>query len=789
MSQELFYTSAPRGLQPGSRGFCTVAATSGMAAALMEKLESLSGYRPLFPPLDAKSDLNPVVYSHLRLAFGAKTYSVLSRICSAGLDYTERTNKFAHHVVLDNGELPPGGPAWLMRQPGFMEAAWDSHVGTLPTGRVPPSGDSSPSVCKAWQSLTGDAGWAGVVGEAFTKNSGRPVYLLFEPGMELLPLMDEVLWLLPAEQRWQVTFSTYFTGLPQGVSCLWRGVPASSAEAKNAARLPDALILDLCRPMGEATGGASVEQARTGIRPSVLPSEIPALELTRESVREIKSREMARLRRQPAVVSPHVTASRPGLPEVTPSGGADLLGLGAPPPHFREGAKQHPRTSNLGVWFAAFGVGAAAGILLTLAPLTFVWFFSGYELVRSADKVTPQSDKESSSDLAISRHEEPNRQPEKQQPVGASNKAKGKSELEKQEKPANTDPAPGIKGKDRNSEQGPSKSKPTKITSEPKAAPPRVVYGPLPSRRGSAFGNDHGQTKLLSENLPLSAQEPVVLLHGSKDLSSEESKFPLIVKRRTSEAGVKDVLKDLAKFELRNGELVFAWLDVNESAKEAAMSLKQSVLEIGAVNKVYVALRKRVQQIDSGIQIQGTTSSYKFPLKWDENVSPRPTSQIYLDSLEIVLPGPELLTLHKESGKRDATELVWSDPPNVQPKDSKFKVERVSVKVLNNDEIVVELRQARPKEDPKKPVREAAGTDQVSQAFKALSAIAMGYNELIEKVGRELHMPEFSMARDVKPTANTPPLERIPGKLTLKSLALYVRVKDVRVDVYRVGVN
>src|SRR5438094_8638102 len=114
MSHELMYTSAPKGLFPGARGFCTVAATRGLAPPLVEKLEALSGYRPLFPPLDTRAPLNPVAYSHFRVTVGGRSYSVLSRVCAAGLDYSERTNTFAHHVILDGEELPRGGPAWLL---------------------------------------------------------------------------------------------------------------------------------------------------------------------------------------------------------------------------------------------------------------------------------------------------------------------------------------------------------------------------------------------------------------------------------------------------------------------------------------------------------------------------------------------------------------------------------------------------------------------------------------------------------------------------------------------------
>ena len=52
MSHELHYTSVPRGLKPGSRGFCTVGLTPQMPGPLVDRLESLSGYQPVFPPHD-----------------------------------------------------------------------------------------------------------------------------------------------------------------------------------------------------------------------------------------------------------------------------------------------------------------------------------------------------------------------------------------------------------------------------------------------------------------------------------------------------------------------------------------------------------------------------------------------------------------------------------------------------------------------------------------------------------------------------------------------------------------
>src|SRR5205823_2920073 len=91
-------------------------------------------------------------------------------------------------------------------------------------------------------------------------------FLLFQPGMELLPLFVEAIALLPTSRRWEVEFSTYLTKLPQGVSYSWRGVLDDSPEAENALGLPNAVVIDLCRPSGRAQGGALVHLARTGER-------------------------------------------------------------------------------------------------------------------------------------------------------------------------------------------------------------------------------------------------------------------------------------------------------------------------------------------------------------------------------------------------------------------------------------------------------------------------------------------------------------------------------------------
>jgi len=270
MSHELLYTSVPKGLKPGAKGFCAVAMTAGMTSTMAERLESLSGYRPAFPAGGAQANLNPVNFAHWQLTVGGNPVDVLSRVAFAGLDYSRRSNKFAHHIVVGPQEQGPAGPAWVMRQPGAMESQWSGEPRMIPVGRAVPRGFAPPGPCAAWRALTGDAGWAGVLAGAFVANDEKPAYLLFAPGMDLLPLIDEAIGLLPAPLRWQVTFSTYFTDLPAGLKCVWRCCLAGNERPSDARRFVNAgLVIDLTRSPGTAPDGPLVRAARTGIAASV----------------------------------------------------------------------------------------------------------------------------------------------------------------------------------------------------------------------------------------------------------------------------------------------------------------------------------------------------------------------------------------------------------------------------------------------------------------------------------------------------------------------------------------
>lgn len=272
MTQELLYTSAPKGLKPGSRGFCTVVSTQGMPAPLVTALESLSAYRQVFPHGHARSSDNPVNWSHVLMSAGGRPVHVLSRISDYGLDYTQRSNKLAHHLVLSEGECPPPGPAWVLQQPGVAQGEWDGTVRTLPQGRAIPSGRTTSLRAGAWEEATGDAGWAGVVADALVADPHRQIFLIFSPGQDLLPLVAEVIALLPESLRWGITFSTYATQLPPNATCQWRCHLADSPEAQQSLRFVKALRVDLTKSLGMAPGGPLVETARTGRSAPPLPT-------------------------------------------------------------------------------------------------------------------------------------------------------------------------------------------------------------------------------------------------------------------------------------------------------------------------------------------------------------------------------------------------------------------------------------------------------------------------------------------------------------------------------------
>lgn len=275
MSTELLYTSAPQGLRHGSRGFCTVLTTAGMPINVIARLEAISSYRHLFKDGSERESQNPVSYAHQRLNLGGQIASVISRVAAYGTDYTGRTNKIAHHVTIDPGEMPAAGPAWLMRQRSVLRSDWLGQCETPASGPAIPRGDQPPRICTTWKTIAGDAGWGGVVAEAVLSGSAEPLWVIYplEYQDRLLEMMDEAISLLPASQRWQATFNTFAANIPPDVQCKVRFVPVGTEEARFAKS--DGKAIDLTKHQSITTASQWVERARGVIRGEA-PAQVSA---------------------------------------------------------------------------------------------------------------------------------------------------------------------------------------------------------------------------------------------------------------------------------------------------------------------------------------------------------------------------------------------------------------------------------------------------------------------------------------------------------------------------------
>ena len=286
MAYEIVYTSSKAGLAAGSKGFCIVGATNGIPPATLKTLESLSGYRHLHPPAGGPHPSNPTVFSHLILPTGE---SILSRKCDAGLDYSGRSNNLSHHFVVTSTEQLAAGPARTMAFPGMMLQQWEGDSRALASRNVQSASELS-GPCSAWQRATGDAGWAGELANTANNGNKSEAYIVFDEGIDCFPLIDEALSLLPPQDRWQVTFSTFLTALPPNMKCQWRCVMKGSKEYQSMPPHGHIFKFDLTKPLGKAPDSALATAARTGNRiaiavkaptPAIVPAKPPTPSVNR----------------------------------------------------------------------------------------------------------------------------------------------------------------------------------------------------------------------------------------------------------------------------------------------------------------------------------------------------------------------------------------------------------------------------------------------------------------------------------------------------------------------------
>ena len=199
MPLQLIFTSAPRGLVAGRSGFCTVARLAALSERLTQQLESLG------TPHDASTG---ETFTFRRLETGGQAWYVLSRFVARGLDYSQRDNRLAHHVVFTAEEaavLPP---------PAAMALRWNGWTDEWTTEPTWLKEDDRPLPLAAHPVLTPAAGWrefAGTGAKAawlVNASGAASVSLLNPPGSaQLLRLLAESSALL-GRAAWSASFTT-----------------------------------------------------------------------------------------------------------------------------------------------------------------------------------------------------------------------------------------------------------------------------------------------------------------------------------------------------------------------------------------------------------------------------------------------------------------------------------------------------------------------------------------------------------------------------------------------------
>ncbi len=249
MPQQLIYTSAQRGLVAGRSGHCTVARSAAMREALMLQLEKLSYYQHL----SLSGGQERQIYSCRVLDIRGSRFHVLSRIQDAGLDFTNRTNFLAHHLVFTPEEIRQfSSPPIILRSWSGWVKTWNQEPQMLEnedwSGLANISGVVSVPAT-TWQQVTGDAvNGYGLLdsrsGIAFRVDnlSEDQILALFAESLELLELRD------PRRDfrvtSWQYTFTTSMQEQDNPADFRWRCLHSDNPVSNRSAG-PD------CRQLSE----------------------------------------------------------------------------------------------------------------------------------------------------------------------------------------------------------------------------------------------------------------------------------------------------------------------------------------------------------------------------------------------------------------------------------------------------------------------------------------------------------------------------------------------------------
>lgn len=224
----------------GRSGFCTVARSDGMREALILRLEQLSYYEHR----SMSGGVEQPVCAYRIVDIRGSRFHVMSRIQDAGLDFTNRTNFIAHHLVFMPEELRelPVAPLVFSRWDGWLNK-WAEEPRVLAAenwGNLRSLSDLSHVPAQTWAAVSGDAinafGLLDAVSPVLLNTDGldeQTVLRLFTESLEMMEARDST-----ADFKlglWQHTFTTSLQEQDSPSDFRWRCVTSLSPALKKLA--------------------------------------------------------------------------------------------------------------------------------------------------------------------------------------------------------------------------------------------------------------------------------------------------------------------------------------------------------------------------------------------------------------------------------------------------------------------------------------------------------------------------------------------------------------------------
>ncbi len=244
MAFQQVYTSYSTSLVQGRTGFSTVARCRDIPERLVSEIERISQY-------DIPSG---TVFSHRIIDCGVR-YHVLTRTKDCGVDYTNRNNYIAHHLIFSENEIATitvnpaeilsGYSQWLDSfegEPRYLPEVDSSSFDKLHKFKLP---------AENWLAKFGDCAYAASLG------SSASIFAGLEQGSALLRLYGESLHLLAHKNEdWSITFTTHIFPSEKSSDFCWY---ASSEEGRD-------YTVDFIRmKVDHLPVGRNAEYARSGL--------------------------------------------------------------------------------------------------------------------------------------------------------------------------------------------------------------------------------------------------------------------------------------------------------------------------------------------------------------------------------------------------------------------------------------------------------------------------------------------------------------------------------------------